>query len=118
MRIVYPWFPAELTPNARVHWAKRARAAKNYRRAWFLLTRASRAEVHCEGKIPLTVVFNPPNRRPRDLDNCIAAIKSGMDGLADALSVNDRRFRPTYDISEDIFGTVHVLIGQTTKGES
>ena len=29
-----------------------------------------------------------------DADNCLAAAKAGMDGLADALMVNDRMFNP------------------------
>ena len=36
--------------------------------------------------------FVPPDRRRRDLDNCIAAMKSGLDGLADVLGVDDNRW--------------------------
>lgn len=44
--------------------------------------------------IPVSIVFVAPDRRHRDLDNCLAAAKSQLDGIADALGVNDKRFRP------------------------
>jgi crossover junction endodeoxyribonuclease RusA len=57
----------------------------------------------------LKITFVPPTRQARDLDNCLAAIKSGIDGMADALKVNDRDFRPlTVDIAPDIGGMVIV----------
>lgn len=36
-------------------------------------------------KLHLTITFVPPNRRAHDLDNCLARMKSGLDGLADVL---------------------------------
>lgn len=44
--------------------------------------------------IPLTVTFNEPDRRMRDLDNLLAAAKSAIDGIATALTVNDKHFSP------------------------
>jgi hypothetical protein len=35
-----------------------------------------------------------PDKRMRDADNCLAAAKAALDGLADALQVNDRNFQP------------------------
>jgi crossover junction endodeoxyribonuclease RusA len=35
-----------------------------------------------------------PDKRHRDADNCLAAAKAGLDGMADALGVNDRHFQP------------------------
>jgi crossover junction endodeoxyribonuclease RusA len=52
--------------------------------------------VEGDGPIPLRVTFCPPDKRHRDRDNCIAMCKAYMDGIADALVVNDRRFEPTY----------------------
>jgi crossover junction endodeoxyribonuclease RusA len=34
------------------------------------------------------------DKRHRDADNCLAAAKAGLDGMADALGVNDRHFQP------------------------
>lgn len=104
--LVLPWPPKELSPNARIHRLAKARAAKTYREACWALTKQAKlvpAGMH------LKVTFVPPTRQPRDLDNCLAAIKSGIDGMADALGVNDRDFRPiTIDISPDIGGMVIV----------
>lgn len=35
-----------------------------------------------------------PDRRARDRDNLLAASKPSLDGIADALGVNDARFNP------------------------
>jgi Holliday junction resolvase RusA-like endonuclease len=35
-----------------------------------------------------------PDKRKRDADNCLAAAKGALDGLADALMVNDQLFQP------------------------
>lgn len=50
--------------------------------------------------IDMTVTFYPPDRRHRDDDGMIGAFKHMRDGIADALRVNDRRFRPTYAFGE------------------
>lgn len=45
-----------------------------------------------EGGIALRFDFHPPDKRRRDLDNMLASIKAGVDGIADALGVDDQRF--------------------------
>ena len=90
----FPWPPKELSPNARVHWTKKARKAKQYRADCYLLAKAAKARV-AGGDMPvlLAVEFWPQTNRKRDEDNLIASCKSLFDGLADALGVNDSRFR-------------------------
>ena len=51
-------------------------------------------------QIRMTITFVPPDRRHRDDDNMIASLKAARDGIADALGVNDRRFRPNYVFAE------------------
>lgn len=87
-----PWPPKELSPNARVHWSKRSRAAKAYRRDCALLVRAASIAAPDSERIALWIEFFPPDRRQRDDDNLLAAFKAGRDGIADALGVNDKRF--------------------------
>lgn len=49
-------------------------------------------------------MFYPPHSG-YDLDNCLAALKSGLDGMADGLKVNDRMFRPiTIDFGDVVPG--------------
>ena len=67
-------------------------------------------ETKALGKIPIEITFYPPDRRHRDADNMVASIKAGLDGLADALKVNDRQFLPTFKFSDEIKGMVKVQL--------
>ena len=99
-----PWPAKELSPNARLHWAAKAKHTKAARTTAYWLTEASGALVEGDGAIPLRITFRAPDKRQRDRDNCISACKSYMDGIADALAVNDRRFEPTYAWGEPVKG--------------
>lgn len=92
MIVTLPWPPTTLSPNSRAHWAAKARAAKKYRRDCGYATVGARGGVSLPANIIMTVTFRPPNARPRDADNLLASIKSGIDGLCDALAINDRQF--------------------------
>jgi crossover junction endodeoxyribonuclease RusA len=99
--VVLPWPPNELKPNARPHWAAKAKAAKSYRNACRLLAKKAKLVAPEEGPIQVVVTFFPPDRRNRDDDNCIASFKSGRDGVADALGVDDHRFKTSSSLSQD-----------------
>lgn len=93
-----PWPPAALSPNARVHALKRHSVGKAYRRqCWALAMEAGaalhRAEAKAADAIALRLDFHPATRRGRDDDNFTAAFKAGRDGIADALAIDDSRFR-------------------------
>lgn len=109
MEVTLPWPPKELSPNQRLHWSKKAKAAKAYRRACYVLTlEAGLRGVDWEGDIHLWVDYFPPDRRARDQDNMIAASKTLFDGIADALGVNDKRFRLHPYVKDQIGGYVKV----------
>ena len=40
----------------------------------------------------LEMVFVPPDRRKYDSDNMVARMKSGLDGMCDALNIDDSVF--------------------------
>lgn len=90
--ITLAWPDRVLHPNSRKHWSARAKAAKAYRQAAGWLTKASGDKVEGMGKIDLHITFCPPNRHKHDLDGCLSACKAGLDGIADALKVDDSRF--------------------------
>jgi crossover junction endodeoxyribonuclease RusA len=111
--ITLPWPPKDLSPNARLHWAKLAKAKKSYRhacRALALQAGLSAFGNDCWGPLHVSLVFYPPDRRQRDQDNMLASMKSGLDGLADAMRIDDRKFRTTFEVSDQIGGMVKVTV--------
>ena len=108
MRVVLPWPDKRLTPNAkrRKHWRAYQPFAKADREIGQVLTcvalplSAKKIIAGQPGKIPMLVTFYPPDRRRRDDDGMISAFKHLRDGVADALGVDDHRFRPTYHFAE------------------
>ena len=92
MQITLPWPGRELSPNSRVHWAAKAKVAKSYRKTAWALSRHARRHLADGLPVKVSIEFCPPDKRGRDLDNCLASLKSGLDGVADALQVNDRDF--------------------------
>lgn len=91
--VTFFWPPRECNPNWSGHWATKAKAVKRYRRDCWLMALGARLCVDWEGDIHLHMAFSPPDKRRRDDDNMLAACKSLRDGLADALQINDNRFR-------------------------
>lgn len=102
--LTLPWPARALHPNARVHWRTKAAETKKARSAAFLLAREAGwmpGMVPAEGKLDLIVDFVPPDRRLRDDDGMPSAFKAWRDGLADALGIDDHRFRATTDLLDD-----------------
>lgn len=109
--IILSWPPAALSPNAHVFWATKARAVKSYRKAAGWATVESKDRVDGDGLIDIHITFYPPDLRKRDGDNMLASFKSGLDGIADGLGVNDNRFRIRYEIGAVIKGgEVRVIV--------
>ena len=110
--IVLPWPQAALSPNARVHHMARARAAAKAREQAALLARAARIVLPDEGAIAVRIEACPPKGwRTGDLDNMLARLKPVLDGLADGLGVNDRRFRPALSFGDRCqHGAVHITV--------
>lgn len=93
IEVTLPWPPKQLSPNARVHWSVKSKAAKAYRAACHALTKEAKLIApETDGRLHLWLDFYPPDRRARDDDNMIASFKSGRDGIADALGIDDKRF--------------------------
>lgn len=99
------WPSARLSPNARgSHWP-RTHAAKIAREEAYSAARQAmgaqfgpsftKLPHDGESNIVLRQIAHPPDKRERDRDGIDARLKSHRDGIADALGVNDRFFRPT-----------------------
>lgn len=92
LKIDLPWPPRDLHPNARVHWAQRARAAKRVRQeaAWTAKA-AGIGRIDANGLV-VRAVFTPPDNRPRDIDGMLSNIKPALDGIADVIGVDDSKW--------------------------
>lgn len=94
LRVSVPWPSIVLSPNARVHWGKKrteVQKARNYA-YWETCSRAQGERAVPLRRIEYKCSFYPPTRRQRDEDNLIASLKPTLDGIADALRVNDSTF--------------------------
>lgn len=112
LTVILPWPPSGLSPNARTHWAALAKAKKSYREACAWTAKLHGASPIQADRLHLMLEFVPPSRRVFDLDNALASIKSGLDGLADVLGVDDSRWSLTIMKAPDgeIGGMVRVTI--------
>jgi crossover junction endodeoxyribonuclease RusA len=115
LSIVLPWPLSDLSPNTRIHWAKLAKAKKAYRReCWADALVAGAADfakdIPSDKKLSVHLEFVPPNRHRYDEDNMVARMKSGLDGIADALGIDDRMFKLSQEIAEGIGGFVRVTV--------
>ncbi|PJL51476.1 hypothetical protein B9Y74_05630 [Stenotrophomonas maltophilia] len=91
--LILPWPSKELSPNRRVHWGTKAKAAKKDRaQAYILAVAAGCVPWKSEGRVHLWVTFHPPTRMIPDDDNMLSRFKPQRDGIADALGIDDKRF--------------------------
>lgn len=91
-QIVLPWFNKLLNPNTKAHWAEKAIAKKKQKLDAIHITKLSIPPAPAD-LYHLSILFCPPDHRCRDIDNCLAAIKNALDGVAEACKVNDKQFR-------------------------
>ena len=108
--ITLPWPSSALSPNTRQHWSALARAKKAYRAACAWTAKDQGAGRIDAQRLHLTITFYPPNRRAHDLDNCLARLKSGLDGLADVLGVDDKHWALTIQKADEVGGFVRVEV--------
>ena len=93
--IELPWPDKRLSPNARVHWAVKARAVKDARQTGYWVAFAESTVPAYPGigtKFRSQYTFCPPDKRRRDTDNFVASMKSYQDGVCDWLCLDDSCF--------------------------
>lgn len=89
-----PWPDKALSSNARTHWAQRSRATKKARHEAWALCKEAGARI--DGPVEVAFAYFPPDRRKRDAQNMPAMLKAFIDGIADALGVDDAEFRVSF----------------------
>ena len=90
LRLAWPTKP--LWANSRVHWAKRSKAVAAYRREAYCLALEQPAVKLKLSRPLLTFTFHPPDNRRRDIHNMPHTMKATIDGIADAMGVDDQHF--------------------------
>lgn len=84
------------------HWRAKAAVTAKHRELARLATLAANVPpVPVSGDIRLVITFYPPNRRG-DRTNYLSRLKPAIDGIAEALGVNDRRFVPSLLFCEPV----------------
>jgi crossover junction endodeoxyribonuclease RusA len=113
LKVSLPWPPKGLNPNARLHHMALAKAKKAFRQlCWALAINAGlKGALAGAQQATVTITFRPPDRRGRDMDNMLASMKAGLDGLADAMGCNDRTWRLVLVPADPVkFGMVDVEV--------
>ncbi len=110
--IELPWPPASLSGHNKGHWRSKGGIVAKHREWAKEATEAAKPVVPATGDIRLSMTFYPPNRRGDRVNFPIRA-KPLIDGIADALKVNDSRFLPAYHFAEPCReGKVVVVLGE------
>ena len=97
MYLDLPYPHKALWPNGRAHWAAKAKETKLHRAWAFAAMRACLPPSfkHDGDRIPIRITVHPKGRGVApDKDNALAAAKAYLDGIADALGVDDSIFDP------------------------
>ena len=114
-RLVLPWPDKRLAANSRAHWRAKADATKKARTSAHYI--ALEAGVKTDASAHLEFYFHPPDRRHRDLQNMPATQKAAIDGIADAMRVDDRHFRVSWPESwGDVKKGGEVVVWVSTGG--
>ena len=112
--IILPFPPSSLSGHAKGHWRTKAAATKKHREWARLATLEwvrSTFRALGDGDINIHICFVPSDRRG-DRTNYANRMKPYLDGIAEALGVNDARFLPTYEFAEPAKpGRVEVTVG-------
>lgn len=110
MKITFPWYPKQLSPNWTGHHMQKAKYNAMYREICRLQTiDAMIGQKNTQDYNEMHITFVMPDRRWRDTDNCMASFKRGADGMCLALDINDKCFDEIHIYrSSDIGGYINV----------
>ena len=115
MRLVLPFPPSDLSGHNNGSWHGKSRIVATYRAEAFHLTKEAKRKfgyvVPASGDIAIQFHFYAPDDRG-DRVNYPNRLKPQIDGIAEALGVNDKRFLPSYHfMGIEKPGRVEVCLG-------
>lgn len=118
LTIILPWPDTALMPNKKNgrHWGNTQAAKVRARQdGYFGAKQALGANtLAMADRMPTRITFVAPDRRSRDIDGLLGCIKANLDGIAQAIGIDDKHFRPmTLDdgLDKEKKGFVIVEIG-------
>jgi crossover junction endodeoxyribonuclease RusA len=86
------WPVKTLSPNARQHWSRVASAKKAAKRnAYYSVLQAGIGKIDAD-TITVKLSFFPPDARHRDTDNILSSCKAALDGVSEAIGIDDRKW--------------------------
>ena len=96
IRVDLPYPHKALWPNGRAHYLAKYRQTADHHHWAYKATLAALRGLQrpvLPDRVPVHITVHPMPRGPKpDKDNCAAAAKAYLDGIADALKVNDPCF--------------------------
>ncbi len=101
IEITLPWPDKRLNPNHRCHWYVKHQATQDARwdGGYLAVEAKTKVKEWYSSGLPYEVVahyiFHPPDRRKRDIDNCLAMEKNYQDGVCSALGIDDSCIKRT-----------------------
>ena len=97
LTVILPWPDKRLSPNARIDRRQVAAIKAREKEAARILTIEKYAVGYYSGVFTpqtLNLEFCPPDKRHYDMDNLLASMKAPLDGMAEALGIDDNLFEP------------------------
>lgn len=116
MIVTLPWPDKLLWPNGpRGNTFAVSRLKKKFRHdaEWATISARGSGFAHDGSEIPVKlVVFAKPKGPLPDKDNCVAAVKVGLDAIASQIGVNDKHFSaPVVEFAAERTGKIEVHLG-------
>lgn len=100
IKITLPWPPKSLSPNSRANWRDKAAAAQSTRRDAALMCMSQGLRCLPFEKVHVSFTFHPATNASFDIDNALARCKSMIDGIADAIGIDDGLWKISLDKGE------------------
>lgn len=99
IKFFLPWPNKTLSPNSRVHWSALAKAKKKAKSdAYYLALEAGLGKIEAD-TVSVKLTFYPPSKRRYDSDNLLAQHKGAIDGISQAIGIDDSKFQITFGMA-------------------
>lgn len=121
LELVLPWPSKDLSPNARVHYRVKAAATKLARQTAVVLAQEAgwKGLQLPPGRLHLWIdCYQAPGKKLPDDDNMIGRCKAYRDGIAQALGIDDKRFKSHPDVKDERRPGGQVVVRITGAGQT